>query len=216
MACRAAVKFSLQRKVEYGDRICVVGNTTTLGEWNVDSGRELSWNDGDVWTGEVELPEDEQIEFKLVTVRGSGHQEWDDGDNRTIRGNGAPIDFDLGSGETSLEFNNNGGDDGAQQHHHNDNNGDGAHAPQPYAAYSSSDELDRLPTSAWQGKGPEFMRQNNHSKDRSGKWDTSGLEGTLLALVQGDQDSGRCAKLAALQHCCASVSTPVSTAHAFV
>lgn len=193
VACKAVVKFSLQKKVEFGDRICVVGSAPSLGEWNVDAGRELSWNDGDIWTCEVELPEEEQVEFKIVTVRGGGHQEWEDGENRTIQGTSTPIEFDLNANQAGLEFNHNG--TGGHERHHDgaaasfdsDSGGGGA-------AFSDSDDLDRLPTSAWQGKGVEFMRENKHSKERSGTWDTSGLEGVMLELVQGDEKSGRCAQ----------------------
>lgn len=51
---------------------------------------------------------------------------------------------------------------------------------------------DRLPHQRWQGRGTRFMRSNDHSRERAGVWDTQGLAGPALALVQGDEKSGRC------------------------
>ena len=36
------------------------------------------------------------------------------------------------------------------------------------------------------------MRSNEHSRERAGVWNTQGLEGAALALVEGDEKSGRC------------------------
>lgn len=54
-----------------------------------------------------------------------------------------------------------------------------------------SDE--RLPHQQWQGKSTQFMRSNEHRKERAGVWNAKGLEGPALALVKGDEESGRCA-----------------------
>lgn len=39
----------------------------------------------------------------------------------------------------------------------------------------------------WHGKAVSFMRSNDHSKERRGKWDTTGLTGPALQLVRGDE-----------------------------
>ena len=59
-----------------------------------------------------------------------------------------------------------------------------------------SDE--RLPHQQWQGKSTQFMRSNEHRKERAGVWNAEGLEGSALALVKGDEESGRCASVAFL------------------
>lgn len=54
---------------------------------------------------------------------------------------------------------------------------------------SDSDE-DTAHVAGWQGKEVTFMRSNQHSKERSGKWDTSGLPPAphpLHELVVGDE-----------------------------
>ncbi|KAL4513385.1 hypothetical protein Ndes2437B_g00596 [Nannochloris sp. 'desiccata'] len=48
---------------------------------------------------------------------------------------------------------------------------------------------DRLPTSQWSGRETVFMQKNDHSGERSGIWNTSGLDGIALKLVEGDRDA---------------------------
>jgi len=48
---------------------------------------------------------------------------------------------------------------------------------------------DRLSTSQWSGRETVFMQKNDHSGERSGIWNTSGLEGVALKLVEGDRDA---------------------------
>jgi hypothetical protein len=54
---------------------------------------------------------------------------------------------------------------------------------------------ERLPTEGWQGRKTQFMQSNEHSRERErGVWDTRGLQGALLMLVEGDRDNGRCGR----------------------
>jgi hypothetical protein len=59
------------------------------------------------------------------------------------------------------------------------------------ASDDSGSNDERLPHQQWQGKSTRFMRSNEHSRERLGVWNTEGLEGPALALVQGDEGSGR-------------------------
>lgn len=49
------VTIVLARRVGFGDRIAVVGDTQALGCWSVLDGVPLQWQEGDVWRGEVSL-----------------------------------------------------------------------------------------------------------------------------------------------------------------
>jgi len=42
----------------------------------------------------------------------------------------------------------------------------------------------------WVGGEVQFMRSNEHSRDRAGRWDAGGLDGPALSLVEGDRDAG--------------------------
>ena len=50
---------------------------------------------------------------------------------------------------------------------------------------------DRLPHQQWQGREAAFMRSNEHSRERQGVWNSEGLQGAALALVEGDQKHGK-------------------------
>ena len=165
--CQATVTFSLKQKVEWGDKMCVVGNHKELGRWELEKAPELRWNEGDIWTGQVELPAETSVEFKVVTVKGMGDPQWEDGSNRQLSVRDVDLTVDLTKVVKAAKRNS---------------------AP---VVDQGSVDLDRLAINSWQGKGVSFMQSNEHKRDRSGQWDTSGLEGAALALVEGDQKSGR-------------------------
>lgn len=59
-------------------------------------------------------------------------------------------------------------------------------------SFTSDSDDDTARVSGWQGKQVTFMRSNQHSKERSGKWDTSGLPPAphpLRDLVVGDEQA---------------------------
>ena len=61
-------------QVSFGESHKVVGGHPSLGDWDVSNAPQMQWNDGNVWTLEVQLPAGSDIEFK-VTVKSymSGH-----------------------------------------------------------------------------------------------------------------------------------------------
>ncbi|WIA20888.1 hypothetical protein OEZ85_005234 [Tetradesmus obliquus] len=78
------VTIVLARRVGFGDRIAVVGDTQALGCWSVLDGVPLQWQEGDVWRGEVSL-QPGMHEFKCVTLKADGGQEWELGSNRVVQ-----------------------------------------------------------------------------------------------------------------------------------
>lgn len=41
----------------------------------------------------------------------------------------------------------------------------------------------------WQGKNVSFIRSHDHDSGKNTNWDTSGLEGVSLKLVEGDRSA---------------------------
>ncbi|KAH7286120.1 hypothetical protein KP509_33G059200 [Ceratopteris richardii] len=78
------VKFILEKKCEFGQRFNVVGNDPLLGNWEVSSAIPMDWGEGNVWTVEVDVPAEKQIEFKYVLTGESGEVEWQPGPNRVF------------------------------------------------------------------------------------------------------------------------------------
>lgn len=186
--CKAAVKFQIQKQVEWGDKLYLVGNHKVFGRWEADNGVELRWGDGDVWTADIKLPDDASVEYKVVNVKGMGDPEWEKGDNRSLSVGSEPLDVQLTWGKT-----NNGavapGMDGSQ---HEDLSSYGQRsASASFDSLDTSTSDEQLPQNKWQGRDVQFMQENQHTKQRSGVWNTDGLDGAILELVKGDEKSAR-------------------------
>ena len=52
-------------QLSYGEFHKIVGGHPSLGNWDVDAAPEMSWSDGDTWRMDVQLPANQQIEFKV-------------------------------------------------------------------------------------------------------------------------------------------------------
>ena len=67
------------------------------------------------------------------------------------------------------------------------------HAPshsQEKPAEGGSDDIETDFSAKWQGREASFMRSNEHSGERREKWNTEGLKGAVLELVEGDKRAG--------------------------
>ena len=51
--------------MSFGESHKVVGGHPALGNWDVTSAPQMQWNDGNVWTLEVQLEEGSDVEFKV-------------------------------------------------------------------------------------------------------------------------------------------------------
>lgn len=130
-----------------------------------------------------------QIEFKLVKVSAGG-VEWEGGSNRTlVLAPGEASALQLTWGKAGDGAAPQGGQPQArqqqqqqtQQQQSRPNSPGGSAGGSPL---SSGSDVEASVPSAWQGKGITFMRSNEHTRERNGVWDTSGLSGPALTLVQ--------------------------------
>eukprot|EP00803_Ostreobium_quekettii_P003882 evm.model.scf_1233.2 EVM.evm.TU.scf_1233.2 scf_1233:7407-9371(-) len=72
----------MERHVDFGDEVCVVGDAEALGNWDPDKCLAMEWTEGDSWTVKVDLPVKETIEYKYIVKRQSGEEvEWQPGEN---------------------------------------------------------------------------------------------------------------------------------------
>lgn len=55
----------------------------------------------------------------------------------------------------------------------------------------TGEEDDRPGHLLWRGRETTFMSSNEHSKDRTGVWDTSKVDGSARDLVAGDEKAAR-------------------------
>lgn len=191
----------IKKQVEFGETMKLVGNQSFLGDWDVNNGPSLKWTEGHVWETKLDVPIGVDINFKAVRVKEDGSARWENGSDRKFKALGP--DYALSVTCKWDDTNNtrvkamplNGAPEVADDHQHdeqNGNNGNGSFSGEwkksGIATTSlSSIEEDARSTSAWVGKGPEFVRSRLDQGQYTGVWRTEGLQGLELDLVQGDQ-----------------------------
>lgn len=80
-----SVTFTVPYKVNFGEKLKLVGSGQEFGEWDATRGLPLTWSEGDLWTAEVPLKVD-SVEFKCVVFNKALQQvvRWEDGPNRQL------------------------------------------------------------------------------------------------------------------------------------
>uniref|UniRef100_A0A2N9HSU4 CBM20 domain-containing protein n=1 Tax=Fagus sylvatica TaxID=28930 RepID=A0A2N9HSU4_FAGSY len=155
-----------------------------LGSWKKNV--KMNWTESG-WVSELKLQGGESVEFKFVIVSKDKSMVWEGGNNRVVKlpkggsfrlvckwnATAEPI------GLLPLELGENDdlGDNGSAV------TGGGG------AAAALEEEVGTSPfVGQWQGKSASFMRSNEHrDRESDRRWDTSGLEGLGLKLVEGDR-----------------------------
>ena len=52
----AKVTIKVPARLAYGQSIALAGSHQALGSWDANDSLALTWSDGHVWTGEVDMP----------------------------------------------------------------------------------------------------------------------------------------------------------------
>uniref|UniRef100_A0A061RNS8 Phosphoglucan, water dikinase n=2 Tax=Tetraselmis sp. GSL018 TaxID=582737 RepID=A0A061RNS8_9CHLO len=204
LASAVNVQFQMPNEVEFGEGHKIVGSCRQLGDWSPDNAAEMQWSEGHVWTAEVALEPGQEVEFKCVKAGGGG-VSWEEGNNRRLRVPEGASSLTVrmawnetddteasadGASETAAGGNGPAPEqpveaDGAERPPEQQGDADPERAPAESSLGSM--DSDRPEHEQWAGAQVQFMTENRHSRERSGKWDTAGLEGAALALVQGDR-----------------------------
>ncbi|CAK0784239.1 hypothetical protein CVIRNUC_007443 [Coccomyxa viridis] len=82
----ARISLCVNYHCEWGQQVVLVGSSQRLGNWQADDGLEMQWNEGDVWTIDLDLPLENGIdmEYKYVIRGPDGHITWKPGSNYNI------------------------------------------------------------------------------------------------------------------------------------
>ncbi|KAK3262785.1 2,3-dihydroxyphenylpropionate/2,3-dihydroxicinnamic acid 1,2-dioxygenase, variant 2 [Cymbomonas tetramitiformis] len=137
----------------------------------------MQWNDGDIWTCEVPLVAGEKVSFKFLIKEAGGNVQWESIPDRQV---------DIPNSERATivgRFNND--ETRCTDGDANDNEGG-----QLLGGAISRPDVELSSKVQWHGKDVTFMRSNEHTSDRTGTWDTTGLTGTALRLVEADRNAG--------------------------
>jgi phosphoglucan, water dikinase len=171
----------LDHQVEFGEHIAVLGSAKELGSWKKKV--MMDWTENG-WLCELELEGDESVEYKFVIVGKDKNLLWESGENRVLalpgKGSfeivchwnmtGEPINLVPLESEEMVEV----GDNGSAAV-------EDITAPEVVASPF---------VEQWQGKAISFVRSKEQlDVDKERKWDTSGLQGLALKLVEGDMNA---------------------------
>lgn len=75
--------FVTQRELQFGQNMCIVGSTESLGEWKEENAVEMTWAEGNIWSVVAFLPIGEESHFKFVVKR-DGEFEWENSPDRLV------------------------------------------------------------------------------------------------------------------------------------
>lgn len=169
----------LNHQVNFGEHVVILGSTKELGSWKKKV--PLNWTESG-WVCELELKGGESIEYKFVIVSMDKTLVWESGGNRVLK---LPKQGSYGivchlneTGQAvdllALEEEDDVGENGSVT----------VDADAPL-------EVETSPfVGQWQGKSASFMRSNEHRAHETERtWDTSGLEGLALKLVEADRSA---------------------------
>ncbi|GMY32182.1 phosphoglucan, water dikinase, chloroplastic [Fagus crenata] len=181
---KVKLNLRLDHQVKFGESVVILGSAKELGSWKKNV--KMNWTESG-WVSELKLQGGESVEFKFVIVSKDKGMVWEGGNNRVVKlPKGGSFRLvckwnvtaePIGLSPLELGENDDLGDNGSAV------TGGGA------AALEEEVEVGTSPfVGQWQGKSASFMRSNEHrDRESDRRWDTSGLEGLGLKLVEGDR-----------------------------
>lgn len=197
----ALIRFTLNRRTEFGRGHRIVGDCPALGNWDARDGAEMRWNPNDSWTASAQLPPGATIEFKCIEVGSDDQDEdvrWEPGHNHAIvvpeagqqSGSIDVVDVVIHWGKdvevTLLQQQRPNGKGSSPTEQREIGQGEDS---------GNTHSAEQLPNEAWNGPPPVFKASSTSSAESSenranrATWDTNGLEGAALRLVSGDREA---------------------------
>ncbi|XP_057957184.1 phosphoglucan, water dikinase, chloroplastic [Malania oleifera] len=180
---KVRLRIRLDHQVEFGENVVILGSMKEMGSWKQEVW--LGWTENG-WVCELELRGSELLEYKFLIVRKDKTMVWENGDNRVLklpkqgsfviicrwnatREAAKLLPLDAEQNEVEVE----------------DADDKGSAITDGVVPL----EVETSPfVEQWQGKVVSFMRSNEHqNRQLERNWDTSGLEGLALRLIEGDQ-----------------------------
>lgn len=184
-ADKVKLNVRLDHQVEFGEHVAILGSAKELGSWK--NKVMMDWTENG-WVCDVELKSNEEpIEYKFVIVSKDKEKLiWESGDNRILK-------FP-GKGSFNIVCRWNKTNDQVEVLPWEEDDNKDVEAEQSENGNIVTAALEESTTSAfveqWQGKDVAFVRSKDHfDAEKKRNWDTSGLEGIALKLVEGDRSA---------------------------
>jgi phosphoglucan,water dikinase len=167
------VRVRLDHQIQFGEMHAILGSAKSFGAWQDKV--LMKWTESG-WVVDLEGKPGENVEYKHVIVTHDGGVIWEEGPNRTLELPSELTEVELithwGRTDEQLQFQ--GGKKLVERR-----------SSQAAAASSPVEEaVNEMSTSfvkSWQGAAVKDR------KERTGKWDTRGLDGPALQIVEGDR-----------------------------
>lgn len=182
---KVQLRFRLDHQVEYGEHIAVLGSAKELGSWKKNI--MMDWTENG-WIGELEVRSGEILEYKFVIVGKDKNMLWENGSNRILKlPEGGSFELVCQWNVTDEPVNLLSLDPFEVEKLVEETSDNGA-------TITSQAVVPDVVTSPfveqWQGRAASFVRSNDQlDSDKNRKWDTSGLTGISLKLVEGDKNA---------------------------
>ncbi|MCO5596749.1 hypothetical protein L7F22_050818 [Adiantum nelumboides] len=188
-ATKVRIRLRLDHQVQFGEHHALIGSVQSMGSWQERI--PMNWTESG-WVTDLEIDTGERVEFKYVIVLADGNVVWENGANRVFDSrNGGSIElvskWNDTQNSTIVETK-----DKSIPMEGSSTNGSLLGVEETTVSDLPDDGGDTLVGSTgfvqeWQGRQVSFMRSNEHKRESTGKWDTSGLEGAAFQLVDGDK-----------------------------
>lgn len=181
---KVQLNIRLDHQVEFGERVVILGSSKELGSWKKEV--PMDWTESG-WACNLQLKGGESIECKFVIVTRDEAMIWEGGDNRVLKvpkGGNFGLICHWNATSEAMELLPLVSEEEVEDLVGNDENGSAE-------AAASLTEVETSPfVGQWQGKAVSFMRSKEHrNRESERKWDTTGLEGLALKLVEGDRSA---------------------------
>ena len=77
------IKSIIQYNTNFGEEVAILGSIPLLGFWKLEGKFKLKWNEGNIWTGEIDMNKDNMkyFEFKIVIIEKNNIKLWENGNN---------------------------------------------------------------------------------------------------------------------------------------
>ncbi|MBA0858049.1 hypothetical protein Goshw_020771 [Gossypium schwendimanii] len=177
---KVCLNICLDHQVKYGEHVVILGSAKELGSWKEQV--PMSWSERG-WVCDFEFDGGQSAEFKFVIVGNDKTLVWETGNNRILK---LP---EGGSYVIVCHWNSTGEPVkllplGLEEYR--DRVEGVGHKPTVDASEVGTSPF----VGQWQGRAASFIQSNeHHDREVERKWDTTGLKGLALKLVEEDKNA---------------------------
>ena len=91
------ITFTVKYDTHFGENLGISGSIFPFGNWNQNNIMAMNWNNGNLWTGELEINNmiPKSFEFKFVVTKNKNIKKWESGNNHKFNLDEFRKDFNM-------------------------------------------------------------------------------------------------------------------------